>query len=132
MNAVIDVSGIAELLFKKEKCDKFIKILNEANLIFAPDLYISELTNTLWKYNEKKIFTVNECVHFIQAGIYYVDTFIDSKILYLEAFYEGIKNNHSVYDMFYMVCARRNGAILITNDSELAEICKKNDVKVCS
>jgi predicted nucleic acid-binding protein len=41
---------------------------------------------------------------------------------------EGIKNNHSVYDMFYLVLSRRNDATLITNDGPLAEICKKANI----
>jgi predicted nucleic acid-binding protein len=60
-----------------------------------------------------------------------VDKFIDSREIWREAFSEGINNRHSIYDMFYMVMARRSGGILITNDSDLAAICKKNHVQVC-
>jgi predicted nucleic acid-binding protein len=45
---------------------------------------------------------------------------------------EGIKNNHSIYDMYYSVLARRNGAILLTNDGALAELCKELKIEVCS
>jgi predicted nucleic acid-binding protein len=89
------------------------------------------LTNTLWKYFAKKIFTHDECIKYIQDGLDYIDVFIDSKTIWEESFSEGISNNHSVYDMFYMVAARRNAGTLITNDSTLAAICKKNHVQVC-
>ena len=130
MNVVIDVSGIAEILFKKEKCEKFHKAVSEASAVLAPDIYISELTNTLWKYKVKNIFTGNECIQFIRYGISFVDTFINSNEIWQEAFSEGIKNNHSIYDMFYFVCARRNNAVLVTSDSDLAEICKKHKIPV--
>jgi predicted nucleic acid-binding protein len=61
----------------------------------------------------------------------YIDVFIDSKTIWEEAFSEGINHNHSVYDMFYMVAARRHAGILITSDSTLAAICKRNHVQVC-
>jgi len=131
MNVVIDVSGIAEILFKNEKNDKFNDILNQADTVLAPDLYFSELANTLWKFNRKKEYATEQCLHFIHAGISYIDSFIDSQTLWQDAFVEGVRNNHSIYDMFYLVAARRNGATLVTNDSDLADICKKNGVKVC-
>jgi predicted nucleic acid-binding protein len=127
----IDVCGAMEILLRKEKADKFGKILQEAELIIAPDLYISELANTLWKYHRANFLTKDECVQYIRDGINYVDEFISSKELWQEAFSEGINNDHSIYDMFYMVVARRNGGILITNDSVLAAICKNNNIQIC-
>jgi len=131
MIVVIDVSGAVHILTHKEKAEKFEKVLQEATRVISPDLYISELTNTFWKHYTHKIFSMDECGKYIQDGIDYIDSFIDSQTLWQEAFAEGVRNNHSIYDMFYLVAARRNGATLVTNDSDLAEICKKNGVKIC-
>ena len=131
MTAVIDVSGAMEILLQKEKAEKFSKTLQESTLVVAPDIYVSELTNTLWKYYSAKILSEDECVQYIQDGISYVDNFIDSREIWREAFSEGIKNHHSIYDILYLISARRNSGILITNDSVLAVICKKNNVKTC-
>jgi len=131
MTGVLDVCGALEILLQKKKADKFSNILQESTLIVAPDIYVSELTNTLWKYHTAKILSKDECIQFIQDGISYVDNFIDSREIWREAFSEGINNKHSVYDMLYMVAARRNSGILITNDSALATICKKNHVQIC-
>ena len=131
MTAVIDVSGAMEILLQKEKAEKFSKTLQESTLVVAPDIYVSELTNTLWKYYSAKILSEDECVQYIQDGISYVDNFIDSREIWHEAFSEGIKNRHSIYDILYLISARRNSGILITNDSVLAVICKKNNVKTC-
>ncbi|MDR1470706.1 MAG: hypothetical protein LBT00_15610 [Spirochaetaceae bacterium] len=51
MTGSIDVCGAMEILMRKEKADKLSKVLKEATLVIAPDLYIAELTNTLWKYH---------------------------------------------------------------------------------
>ena len=131
MIVVIDVSGVMEILFSREKADKFNSVLQDATSIVTPDLYVSELTNTLWKYHTAKIRTKEECVKYIKKGIEFINTFIDSNKIWEEAFTEGINNKHSVYDMMYMVTARKNNGILITNDSDLAAICKKNHVQFC-
>jgi predicted nucleic acid-binding protein len=54
-----------------------------------------------------------------------VDDFIDAQELWKEALGEGIKNNHSIHDMYYLILARRNDATLITNDNRLIDFCKK-------
>jgi predicted nucleic acid-binding protein len=131
MVIIIDASGAAEILLKKEKAGQFALILHNASLILAPDLYVSELTNVLWKYYRAKKYTQVECEKYIQAGINYVHHFLYGKELWQEAFAEGIKNNHSTYDMFYFVAARRNGAMLMTTDSALISICEKNQIQVC-
>jgi predicted nucleic acid-binding protein len=131
MVIIIDASGAAEILLNKEKAGKYALILQNASLILAPDLYISELTNILWKYCRSKIYTEKECIQYINDGIHYIHKFINGKELWQEAFAEGIKNNHSTYDMFYFVAARRNGAILMTTDSALISICEKNQIQVC-
>ena len=131
MIAVIDVCGAVEILLQKEKANKFYQALRESTLRIAPDLFVSELTNTFWKYHAAKIYTKNECIEFIQDGIGFINTFFNTNQIWKEALSEGINNSHSIYDMFYMVTARRNDGILITNDSDLAAICKKNRVPVC-
>ena len=131
MIAVIDACGAVEILLQKEKARKFYRTLQEATFRVTPDLYVSELTNTFWKHHSAKIQTKDECIQLIQDGIDFIDRFIDSKEIWEEAFSEGINNKHSVYNMLYMVTARRNNAILITNDSALAAACKKNHVQIC-
>jgi predicted nucleic acid-binding protein len=125
MIAILDVSGITQILLKKEKANKFIEVIKTVEKIIAPDLYISELTNTIWKYHRAKLLTEDVCNTKIEEGINFIDDFVESKDLWKEAFSEGIKNDHPIYDMYYSVLARRNNGILITNDGDLAKICKK-------
>ncbi|GHV93893.1 hypothetical protein AGMMS50293_02130 [Spirochaetia bacterium] len=131
MTVVIDVCGMAQILFQQEKTDKFSKLLAEADLILAPDLFVSELTNTLWKLHTAGKYNHEECLKFIEDGLDYIDTFVDSKKIRQEAFDEAVKHRHPAYDMFYLVTARRNGATLVTNDGDLAKICKKEKINIC-
>jgi predicted nucleic acid-binding protein len=131
MIAVLDVSGAAQILLQTPKKEKFKTVLQNAKLVISLDLYVSELSNTLWKFCTKKIYSEEECLQFIEDGLKYIDTFTDSKELWKEAFGEAVKNKHPVYDMFYAVLARRNEGILITNDGDLAKICERLNIKYC-
>jgi predicted nucleic acid-binding protein len=131
MTAVLDVSAITQILLHNAKMDKFNAVLQESALVLAPDSYISELTNTFWKYRTAKTFTEAECLRQIHNGLEYVDHFVNSNELWQEALHEGVANNHSVYDMLYLVIARRNNGILISNDGPLVKICGKLNIQYC-
>jgi predicted nucleic acid-binding protein len=129
MTAALDVSGAIQVVLKKEKLYKFKAVLDNADIVIAPDLFVPELTNTLWKYHKAKIFSMDECIQYIEDGIDLIDTFIDSKYFWREAFAEGVKNNHSIYDMYYVTIARKNNGILITNDNGLSKICEELSIQ---
>ena len=131
MTLIIDVSGIAQILFHQEKADKFGKIITEADYIIAPDLFVPELANALWKCHFMGKYDQDECRRLIEDGLNYIDSFIDSRTIWQEALDEGIKHKHPVYDMLYAAAARRNSGTLVTNDGDLAKICKKLQIGVC-
>ena len=128
MMAVVDASGIMQILLKTDRMERFNAILQEASLVLAPDLYVAELTNVFGKYCASGKLSEETCLSSIQDGLSYVDRFLDSDDMWREAFAESIRNRHSVYDMLYLVLARRNNAVLVTADSDLAKICKRQRI----
>ena len=132
MIIVLDVSAAIEIIFQREKTDRFKSVYNQGAWIIAPDLFIAEITNVLWKYYKAGLITHADCIQCVQDGIDMVDDFINAKELWKEFLAEGIKNKHSIYDMYYAVLARRNDATLITNDGTLAKICKKLSIEICN
>ena len=131
MIAVLDVSGAIEIVLNKDKAEPFNKEVKRSSWVIAPDLFVSEISNVLWKYYKAKIISHNDCIQYVEEGIKLIDDFENAKNLWKEALGEGIKNKHSIYDMFYAILARRNDALLITNDGPLAEVCKKTKISVC-
>lgn len=123
MIAVLDVSAAIEVILKKAKKEKFESAFQSAAWVISPDLYVSEITNVLWKYYNKNIINHDDCLEYVEDGINLIDDFISSKELWKEALGESIRNTHSVYDMLYATLARRNEAQLITNDGPLSKIC---------
>ena len=128
MMAVVDASGIMQILLKTDKMERFNAILQEASLVLAPDLYVTELTNVFWKYCASGILSEEICLSSIEDGLNYVDRFFEAGDMWREAFAESIRNRHSVYDMLYLVLARRSNAVLVTNDTDLAKICRRQRI----
>ncbi len=122
MTIVLDVSAAIQIIMKKEKRDIFEDVYKKASWVIAPELYISEITNVLWKYNKSNILNHEECLQYIEDGIELIDDFFSEKEMWKEVLGESIKNKHSAYDMFYAVLARRNDAALVSNDKELINI----------
>jgi predicted nucleic acid-binding protein len=131
MITVLDVSGAIQVLLQKEKGSMFDEKIKNSSWVIAPDLYVSEISNVLWKYYKAKVITHEDCIHLVEDGLDLVDDFIYAKELWKESLGEGIKNNHSIYDMYYAILARRNDATLITNDGALADICKELKISIC-
>lgn len=131
MIAVLDVSAAIEILFQKPKSGLFNEIFQAAAWVIAPDLYVHEISNVLWKIYHTKAISHQDCIQHAGDGIQLIDDFIDSRDLWKEALSEGIKNNHSIYDMYYAVLTRRNDATLITNDGQLAALCRQLHIPVC-
>ena len=130
MTAVVDVSAAIEILLQKEKKELFNTAYEKASWIIAPDLYIAELSNVVWKYYKSGLISHTECIQYVEDGIELIDDFFPCKELWKEALGEGIKNTHSIYDMYYVILARRNDATLLTNDTKLSLICSKLNVEV--
>ena len=130
MTAVLDVSAAIEILLQKEKKELFNATYEKASWVIAPDLYIAEISNVVWEYYKSGLISHSECIQYVEDGIDLIDDYFLSKELWKEALGEGIKNTHSIYDMYYAILARRNDATLITNDSKLSLICKKLNIEV--
>ena len=52
MIVILDVSAAIEILLKKK--DKFSECFEKADWVISPDLFVSEITNVLWKYYRAK------------------------------------------------------------------------------
>ncbi|GHT24850.1 hypothetical protein FACS189419_09800 [Planctomycetales bacterium] len=131
MIAVLDVSGVIEIVLRKERAYKFKQVLEEAELVITPDLFVSELTNAIWKYVRSKLVSQEQGIQHIANGVDYIDNFCLCSEFWREAFADSVKLEHSAYDMFYFSLAKKYNAILVTNDKVLAELCKKNNVHYC-
>lgn len=130
MITVIDASAAVEIVLQKEKAPGLEQHLDKSKCIAAPFLYIPEITNVFWKYHAFKNLPVEFCENAIENAIGLPDEYHNEHELYNEAFAMGCQTGKPVYDMFYLVLARRSNAWLMTLDKSLRLIAEKHSVRI--
>ena len=132
MIAVLDASAAVELVRKQPLHRQIAAEIERARLVLAPELYISEVSNTFWKYSKLAQQQSSTESQLLDLALDLVDEYVSARELYREAFDLSCQWDHPVYDSLYLVLARRNGAVLLTIDKRLRELSVKNKVKLVS
>ncbi len=96
--------------------------------IIAPSLINSEVAHALSKYIQSDYLSLEDATACGRDALLLIDRFIDDSLLWVEALGESIRLDHSSYDMFYFLLARREGATLFTLDKKLQKLCTKHKV----
>ncbi len=130
MIAVLDTTVAVEIVLQRDSAAQFGEIVKKADWVIAPTLFISEVTNVFWKYQKLVDYPYAACEKNIEQAIALPDDYLTEVDLYREAFNSGCKLDHPVYDMMYLVLARRNSAVLLTMDKKLKSAAEKAGVRV--
>ena len=128
MIAVLDASAAIEIAINKPSSALLRETLIKADLVLAPDIFPSEITNAFWKYGTFSDLPADKCEKGIAYCLDLIDDYIDTRGLCFEALAESLRTKHSAYDLFYLVAARRNNAVLATRDKKLAKIAKEMNI----
>ena len=119
MICVIDSSAAIEIVLKKSGAVDLINRIMAADKVIAPALFFAETGNVFRKYVQGRFLDKEQGIELYRTAIRIVDEFVEIESLNDEAVSESIRLNHSVYDLLYLVLARRNGAKLLTCDKKL-------------
>ena len=128
---VIDANAAVEIALDSDLGRELRAVVADEE-ITAPALFIDEAANTVWKYERAYQLSKKQSFDMFRVIVSIVDRFVGDDELYPEALSAAIQDNHPVYDMLYLVLARRNNAALYTRDKKLAKICRENDVDCIS
>ncbi|MDD3981644.1 MAG: type II toxin-antitoxin system VapC family toxin [Spirochaetales bacterium] len=128
MIVVLDASAAAGIALNAANAEILDKYLYEADIVIAPDTYPSEICNVFWKYAAFSNLDPAKAQKRINFCIDLVDDYIDTAPMWREVFAESVKYRHPVYALFYLVLARRQNAILLTNDEKMKRLAK--DMKI--
>jgi|GEM_PF-908820 predicted nucleic acid-binding protein len=115
---------------KKRRQKSVVKILNNADWVISPSLFIYEASNTLCKYHEYQDYSKEDIMKKIEYLYKIVAQFIDAKDIFEEASPLSCKISHPTYDAMYLVTSRRKNATLVTLDKRLIKAAKSIDVPV--
>ncbi len=127
---VLDCSAATRIVRQAPESELFEANAPEDETIISSTLFQAEITSSIRKYVRAKVLTPKAASMAVFTAIELVDEFHDVAENCLEAFAEGLRLNHSPYDMFYFTLARRYGATLFTCDKALARLCEQEGVAV--
>jgi predicted nucleic acid-binding protein len=130
VNLVLDTSAGVEVALWRTRAKPIVSLLNDAEWVIAPDLYMMEAANTFWKLGRFSETPLDKCEKGLESTISIIDDFFGSRDLFRESFSLACLASHPVYDMLYCVLARRHNAQLVTLDKKLSSIAVKHGVKV--
>ena len=132
MIIILDASAAVEIVLRRENSKRLLPYIEDAEWILAPGLFVSEITNVFWKYHKFNKLPLEQCEKGIEFSVNLPDEYSDDHTLYKEAFALGCQISKPIYDMFYLVLARRNSGYLMTLDKTLADEAVFNSVRVIS
>lgn len=130
MNVVIDASAAVGLVLGMPGTEIFTPFLEQATVVSAPDLYVAEVANAIWKYHKADLIPMARCEQILEQAVSLPDRFESSSTLCLEAFALACRHLHPVYDALYLVLARRNNASILTMDRRLAALAGQLEIAV--
>ncbi|MDA3903823.1 MAG: type II toxin-antitoxin system VapC family toxin [Desulfuromusa sp.] len=130
MNVVIDASAAVGLVLAMPGTESFTPLLEQAAFVAAPDLYVAEVGNAMWKYRKANLLPMARCELALEQIISLPDRFEPSSTLYIEAFALACRHLHPVCDVLYLVLARRTNATILTMDRRLAALAEKLEIQI--
>lgn len=128
MIIALDASAGIEIVFARERAGDFKAQVLTASKVITSDLYKAETANVIWKYVKAGLLKKEDAIVTLELCIDLIDDFVDISENNEEAMNESIRLNHPVYDLLYFTLARRNGAMLLTLDKKLNELCEENGI----
>lgn len=119
---VLDASAALRLTLRLEGAAEIAEGLETASLVLVPELYCSEVANGLWKYASAGELDRGQSIELFEEALTLADSFVPDRSLAVEALSEANIRDHPVYDLLYVVVARRNGCRIVTMDERLATL----------
>jgi predicted nucleic acid-binding protein len=119
MNIVLDASAGLAAVLGRDSAPAILDLLARATVVIAPELFAAEVTSGLWKYVTAGQLSIENAMDRLTAVLQLVDRYQPTAGLAQEVLREASARRHSVYDVCYVVLARREGAAVLTIDSRL-------------
>lgn len=130
MRVVLDASAAIEIALGRKQAVRLAEIVGDADVVLAPDLFVPEVVNTIWKYHRFENLGLDGCDRILEAALGLVDTLVPSMEIHGEAFLLARTTRQPAYDMFYLALARREDAVLLTTDGALRKEAEREGVRV--
>ena len=128
MAAVIDASAAVQVAIGSVDGCALQQFILEEEDVFAPDFLQIECANVFWKYVHAGKLTAKHARMYYRDAASLVTRYVRQNDLMDEVLAAATRLDHSVYDLIYLVLARRMDATLISLDRRLIDLCESEGV----
>lgn len=128
MRLVLDASAAVRLVMRAATVERLLKAVADAAVVIAPSLYVSEVANALYKYVRAGDLDMDTALERYEEAMDLVDDFTPDRELTTEALTEATRYGHPVYDLLYVVLARRSGSTVLTLDQRLKTLLDRTGI----
>lgn len=126
---VLDSSAACDIARQTEESLAFCSLMLADEQVISCDLLRAEAVSVFRKLCRRGVMNREEAQECFVDSVAYVDKYYSIQELQDEVLSESIRLDHSSYDMFYFVLARRFGATLFTLDRKLIRLCEEQGVQ---
>jgi predicted nucleic acid-binding protein len=125
MTLVIDANVGLKWFIEESRSSAARRILDKEASFIAPDIFIPEICNVVWKKVRNQEITAEQGEAIVSNVPMVFDHMVPSSELANRAFALAVQFDHPVYDCLYLALAERESIRLITDDAKLVNIAKK-------
>ncbi len=125
MNIVLDVSATIPALLNEKEGQETMEMISSADSVIAPELFIAELGNVLWKYVNFAGLDKEKAQELLFLGMNSIDHFFEQSGFIAEALKLAFDNNISVYDSMYLTLCQLHDHKLLSKDAKLNQVARK-------
>lgn len=126
---VLDSSAACDMVRKTEEGMAFRALMLSEEKVISCELLRAEVVSVFRKLCRRGIIPIENVQSYLAESTSLVNEYYSIQELQEEVLSESIRLDHSSYDMFYFVLARRFGATLFTLDRKLIRLCEKHGVQ---
>ena len=116
---VLDASAVVGIIEGSPQEAAFQQAVLEAELVLAPELMLTEVSNVLWRLQRAGQLQPEGLQQCLSRAAALVDHIEPDRHLQVEALALACHLDHPVYDCLYLALARREAAVLLTADQKL-------------
>ena len=130
MRLVLDASAAVRLVLRGEQSAGLLAALDKAAVVTAPGLFVAEVANALRKYHRNGNLSLDDAVVRYEEAMALVDQVTPDGEIVTEAIAEACRRSHPVYGLLNAVLARRQGAAVLTLDTQLSGLLAEMGIPV--
>lgn len=126
MNLIVDASVAIKWFVKENLHDEALELLEQSDLLQAPELIVAEVTNVAWKKRLRREITKSQAQTIVSSVPGYVPVLHPILLDHERALEIAVFLEHPAYDCLYLACAERLGGRVVTADRNFLRKVKKS------